>query len=202
MTFEFRVSGFYRLRFQVRTCIFHPVDQLHGNLWKRKAVFSRKLCRRDNLAGSWEQLVTGHSQNWCLSSNSSQYQAAQRRGATGGVSQRGLLWYARRGSQRRACAFPTVQLGLVWRSGAVTGGSNRLVESTCREKTSGAAYEHIPKDKSAGGTQSNSDLVTLLRVSNCVSGVTLRVVQQGSGQELQDFWLSNSGLELEPFRLE
>lgn len=93
----------------------------------------------------------------------------------------------RRGSQRRACAFPTVQLGLVWHSAAVTGGNNRLVESTCRERTSGSAYEHIPKDKDASGTQSNSDLVTLLRVSNCISGVTLRVVQQGSGQELQDF---------------
>lgn len=81
----------------------------------------------------------------------------------------------RHGSQRRAYAFPTVQLGLVWRSGAVAGVSNRLVESTCRERTSDATYEHTPKDKNAGGTQSNSDLLTLLRVSNCVSGATLEL---------------------------
>lgn len=94
------------------------------------------------------------------------------------LSQRGLLCYAKAMDPRgRLVPSLLFSWGLSgareqWRR---EGEVNRLVENTRRERTSGATYEHIPKDKNAGGTQSNSDLVTLLRVSNCVSGATLEL---------------------------
>lgn len=102
-------------------------------------------------------LLTAHNPRW---------HRGERKGATGSVFQRGLLCYEKAWIPEEDLCLPCCSAGACLALGSSGGGRNRLVESTCRERTSGATYEHIPKDKNAGGTQSNSDLVTLLRVSN------------------------------------